>query len=169
MTLIGATVVGIHIPLMIGPIVGLLSAEDRDSNVLPAIFLTQPSLDGLQLSRIGLGTAVTFVVVLNSSLIGDVTHRVGFLGIGVAAAASTTIVPVVALLVARLAGDRAQALAIVKTMSVVFYIPVIAEYAPGPLRAGAERHSLDVAAADLVGPTPLRWSSLLPRASGSQL
>lgn len=121
---IWAFVLVIHVPVVIGTLVGLLWAEDRDAGLLPALATVPASLHTLAAYRLGaaaLATALTLTALL---LLAGVSPAAGVPGLAATAAAGGIAATVPAALTATLARDRVQAVAVMKAMSVPLYLPV---------------------------------------------
>lgn len=132
--LIWALLLVLHTPITFGALTGLLLLEDRDEHLLPVIAATPASLMALLGYRLGV-TAIATVVALAVSLpVAGVTHDAGALGhVGaIIAAAAFSAVP--ALLMAALAGNRVQGVAVMKIVGLPLYLPLASWLLPGEMR-----------------------------------
>lgn len=119
-----AFVLAVHVPVIVGSLVGLLWSEDRDAGVLPALALTPAGLGTLVAYRLGAAMAVGAVAVAGCLLLAGVAPAAGGVGLAATALAGGIVAAVPAALVGAFARDRVQAVVVLKAMTVPLYAPV---------------------------------------------
>ncbi len=122
--LVWAFVLVVHTPTMFGAIAGLLFLEDRDAGLLPAIKITRPSLPVLLTYRLAATALVTAAMVVIALPLAGAHHRLGTLGVTATAVAAAAVSTVPAMLLATLAHDRVQGMALMKAISLPLYLPL---------------------------------------------
>jgi hypothetical protein len=127
-----AFVLVLHTPAMFGALTGLLFCEDRDAGLLPAVALTRASLRTLLVYRLGATMAVTALAVVAGLGIAGAEHAAGPSGILATAVVAGAAAVVPALLLATLARDRVQAMALTKVMGIPLYLPLAWWFVDGP-------------------------------------
>jgi hypothetical protein len=130
--LIWAFVLVVHTPVMFGAMTGLLFLEDRDAGLFPALATTRATLSTLvsyRLASTGVATATLVMLALPLAGAHQPAGIVGLVATGLAAGAVAT---VPAMLLASLARDRVQGMALTKAMSVPLYVPLAWWFADGP-------------------------------------
>ena len=132
--LVWALLLVLHTPMVFGALTGLLLLEDRDEHRLPVIAATRSSLATLLGYRLGTTAAATAAALALSLPLAEVTHHAGASGLlGVLlAAAALSAVP--ALLMAALAGNRVQGMAVMKIIGLPLYLPLASWFLPGAAR-----------------------------------
>jgi hypothetical protein len=123
-----------HTPLIFGTLTGLLLLEDRDARLLPAIATTRASVVTLLAYRLAATAACTAIGLAVGFVVAGVDHAVGTAGLlaVVVAAAAVSMVP--ALLMAALASNRVQGVAVMKIFGLPLYLPLASWFIEGPLR-----------------------------------
>jgi len=116
-------VMAVHVPVTLGAVVGLLFLEDRDAGVLPAVAVTRAGLTTLVVYRLTAAVVVGAVGVLAGVAIGGVSTS-GIGGVVALAAAGGAVATVPATLLATVARDRVQGMALLKVIAVPLYAPV---------------------------------------------
>jgi hypothetical protein len=132
--LIWALLLVLHTPITFGALTGLLLLEERDEHLLPVIATTQASLATLLGYRLGATATATAAALAVSLPVAGVVHDAGALGlVGVViAAAAFSAVP--ALLMAALARNRVQGVAVMKIVGLPLYLPLASWFLPGAVR-----------------------------------
>jgi hypothetical protein len=122
-----------HTPLIFGTLTGLLLLEDRDARLLPAIATTRASVVTLLAYRLAATAACTAIGLAVGFVVAGVDHAVGTAGLFavVVAAAAVSMVP--ALLMAALASNRVQGVAVMKIFGLPLYLPLASWFIEGPL------------------------------------
>jgi hypothetical protein len=128
----------LHTPLMFGSMVGLLFLEDRDARLLPVLATTRASIATLVAYRIGALVLATAVMLPIGFAIAGVTHPAGWLGLAATVIAAAALAPVPAVAMATLAPNRAAGMALMKVISLPFYLPLAAWFIglPGAVAFG---------------------------------
>ncbi len=122
--LVWAFVLVVHTPAMFGAVTGLLFLEDRDAGLLPAITLTRPSLPVLLAYRLITTALVTTAMVAVALPLAGAQHPLGVRGAIATALAAGAVSTVPAMLLATLAHDRVQGMALMKAISLPLYLPL---------------------------------------------
>jgi hypothetical protein len=123
-----------HTPLVFGTLTGLLLLEDRDARLLPAIATTRASVITLLAYRLAGTAACTAIGLAVGFVVAGVDHAAGVAGLFavVVAAAAVSMVP--AMLMAALAANRVQGVAVMKIFGLPLYLPLASWFIDGPLR-----------------------------------
>lgn len=121
LSLAWAFVLVVHTPLMIGAVSGLVFLEDRDAGVLPAVKVTHWSLPGLVTWRMAITAGITVAAVLVGVPVAGAVPSGGWLGVLASAVSAGVLSTTVAMLLASLARDRVQGMAVMKVMGLPFY------------------------------------------------
>ena len=132
--LIWALLLVVHTPISFGALTGLLLLEDRDEHLLPVIAATRASVLTLLCYRLGVTAAATAIALAISLPLAGVVHpagATGFLGVVVAAAAFSA---VPALLMAAVASNRVQGVAVMKVIGLPLYLPLASWFMTGSAR-----------------------------------
>ena len=119
-----AFVLVVHTPVMFGAVAGLLFLEDRDAGLLPAVILTRASLVTLLAYRLTALVLVTSAAVAVGVVVAGAEHEAGAAGVFVSATAAGVVASVPAMLLATVARDRIQGMALMKAMGVPLYLPL---------------------------------------------
>lgn len=122
--LVWAFLLVVHTPTMFGAIAGLLFLEDRDAGLLPAITITRPSLPVLLTYRLAATALVTATMVVISLPLAGAHHPLGTLGMTATAVAAAAVSTVPTMLLATLARDRVQGMALMKAIGLPLYLPL---------------------------------------------
>lgn len=122
--LVWAFVLVVHTPTMFGAVTGLLFLEDRDAGLLPAITITRPSLPVLLTYRLSATALVTAAMVAIALPLAGAHHPLGAHGAIATAVAAAAVSTVPAMLLATLARDRVQGMALMKAISLPLYLPL---------------------------------------------
>ncbi len=122
--LVWAFVLVVHTPIMIGGIVGLLLLEDADAGLLPAVACTPAGRRSLLTYRLGVCVALSATTVVVAVPVAGAVHPAGWAGVALTAVATAAVSIVPALLLATVASDRLQGMAVFKTMSLPWYAPL---------------------------------------------
>jgi fluoroquinolone transport system permease protein len=132
--LIWALLLVFHTPITFGALTGLLLLEDRDEHLLPVIATTRASLATLLGYRLGATATATAAALALSLPVANVSHDAGAPGLGgvVIAAAAFSAVP--ALLMAALAANRVQGVAVMKIVGLPLYLPLASWFLPDAVR-----------------------------------
>jgi fluoroquinolone transport system permease protein len=130
--LIWAFVLVIHTPVMFGAMTGLLFLEDRDAGLLPALATTRSSLTTLLAYRLAATGVVTTLFVMLALPLAGAHHPAGVVGVIATALAAGAVATVPAMLLASLARDRVQGMALVKAIGVPLYLPLAWWFVDGP-------------------------------------
>lgn len=127
-----ALVLVIHAPTMIGAVAGLLFLEDRDAGLLPVVATTRASLDTLLTYRLGSTAAVAAIAVAVGLPVAGARPGAGLVGglATVMVAGGVAVVP--ALLLATVARDRVQGMALFKVLGLPLYVPLAWWFVDGP-------------------------------------
>ncbi len=122
--LLWAFVLVVHTPTMFGAVTGLLFLEDRDAGLLPAITTTRPSLPVLLTYRLTATALITGAMVTGALALAGAQHPLGVPGVIATAVAAAAVSTVPAMLLATLAHDRVQGVALMKAISLPLYLPL---------------------------------------------
>jgi fluoroquinolone transport system permease protein len=122
--LVWAFLVVVHIPTMFGAVTGLLFLEDRDAGLLPAITTTRPSLPVLVAYRLATTALITGAMVVIALQLARAHHPLGTAGTIATSLAAAAVSTVPAMLLATLAHDRVQGMALMKVISLPLYLPL---------------------------------------------
>ncbi len=122
--LVWAFVLVVHTPIMIGGIVGLLLLEDADAGLLPALACTPAGRRSLLIYRLGVCVALSATAVVVAVPVAGAVHPAGWAGVAFTAVATAAVSIVPALLLAVVANDRLQGMAVFKAMSLPWYAPL---------------------------------------------
>ncbi len=136
----------IHTPVIFGALSGLLLLEDRDAGLLGPVAVTRATVATLVAYRLAasvLATALALGLSLPVAAVGHPAGVAGYVSTAVAAGAAS-VVP--ALLIAAVARNRVQGVAVMKVMSLPLYLPIAAWFAGAPARW-------------LLAPVPTAWAA----------
>lgn len=122
--LVWAFVLVVHTPTMFGAVTGLLFLEDRDAGLLPAITATRPSLSVLLAYRLAATALITGAMVAIAIPLAGANHPLGTAGTIATSLAAAAVSTVPAMLLATLAHDRVQGMALMKAISLPLYLPL---------------------------------------------
>ncbi|MBY5161448.1 hypothetical protein [Salsipaludibacter albus] len=123
-------VVVVHTPVMLGAVAGLAFCEDRDARVLPAVATTRASLVTLLAVRSGIVvTLATAAVAIGLPLSGG-QHPLGIVGTLSTALVAGTCALVPMTVLAAVARDRVQGIALLKAITLPLYLPLAAGFVP---------------------------------------
>jgi len=122
--LVWAFVLVVHTPTMFGAVTGLLFLEDRDAGLLPAITTTRPSLPVLLAYRLATTALITGAMVAIALPLAGAHHPLGTAGTIATSLAAAAVSTVPAMLLATLAHDRVQGMALMKAISLPLYLPL---------------------------------------------
>ena len=122
--LVWAFVLVVHTPTMFGAVTGLLFLEDRDAGLLPAITITRSSLPVLLGYRLAATALVTGAMVAIALPLAGAHHPLGVPGAIATAVAAAAVSTVPAMLLATLARDRVQGMALMKAIGLPLYLPL---------------------------------------------
>lgn len=115
------------VPFLFGSLLGLLLLDDRDDGILTALRVTPVSLGGYAGYRAGLACALTAVVLvpaLPASGLLTVTLPAALPAI----ALSALLAPLPAFLLAGLAANKVEGMAVLKAMGLPLFAPVLAGF-----------------------------------------
>lgn len=129
---IWAFVLMIHVPVMLGTVTGLLFLEDRDAELFPALAVTPAGLRTVLTYRLGATALAASIAVAVGSALAAVPHEAGAAGVVAIAIAGGAVAVVPAVLLAALAQDRVQGMALAKVLTVPLYLPVAWWFVDGP-------------------------------------
>jgi fluoroquinolone transport system permease protein len=132
--LIWALLLVFHTPVTFGALTGLLLLEERDEHLLPVIAATRASLATLLGYRLGATAAVTAIALAVSMPLAGVTHHAGATGLFGVVAAAAVFSAVPALLMAGLASNRVQGVAVMKIIGLPLYLPLASWFLPEAAR-----------------------------------
>lgn len=124
----------VHTPVIFGAVAGLLLLEDRDAGLLPSIATTRAStatLLGYRLAATAICTTVGLAIALP---LAGVRHPAGAIGVLVVVVGAAAVSTVPAMLMAAMATNRVQGVAVMKMLGLPLYLPVAAFFVDGPLR-----------------------------------
>lgn len=124
----------VHTPVIFGSVTGLLLLEDRDAGLLPAIATTRAStatLLGYRLAATAICTAVGLGIALP---LAGARHPAGVIGVLAVIAGAAALSTVPAALMAALAANRVQGVAVMKMLGLPLYLPVASFFTEGSLR-----------------------------------
>ncbi|QBI19890.1 hypothetical protein ER308_10185 [Egibacter rhizosphaerae] len=141
-----AFVVAIHVPVIVGSLVGLLWSEDRDAGLLPVLALTPAGLRVVAAYRLGAAMVAGALAVAAVLLLAGAAPGAGVSGLVATAAAGGVVAAVPVALVGGFARDRVQAVALLKATTVPLYLPVAWWF-------------LDTPGAWLLGVVPTAWAA----------
>jgi fluoroquinolone transport system permease protein len=127
-----ALVLVVHTPVMLGAIAGLLFLEDRDAGLLPVLATTRASLSTLLTYRLGATAAGTAVLVVAAVPLAGAHHPAGTVGVVATGLAAGAVATVPAMVLATLARDRVQGMALTKAMGLPLYLPLAWWFVDGP-------------------------------------
>ena len=130
---ISAFILAIHVPVIVGSLVGLLFLEDRDAGLLPSLSTTPAGIRTVVAYRLAAGTLAATIAVVLAILISGTTHPAGSAGIAATALAGGAVAGVPAVLLGAFGRDRAQGMALVKMMTVPLYAPAAWWLVDGPI------------------------------------
>ena len=130
---ITAFVLAIHIPTILGLLVGLLFLEDRDAGLLPTLAVTPAGVGTLIAYRLTALAAAVVVVVPIATLIAGIRHPAGVPGVAALALAGGFVASVPAMLLAAYGRDRAHGMVLTKVITLPLYLPVAWWYVDSPL------------------------------------
>lgn len=121
------------VPAMLGAIVGLMLLDERDEGTLPALHATPLGLRRYAAYRVLMPMLFGVIYVyLGIALTGLVTMPwLAFLPVALMTALEA---PLVAFLLASLAGNKVEGLAYIKGLNLLFFVPVVAWFVPFPWR-----------------------------------
>lgn len=122
--LVWAFVLVVHTPTMFGSVTGLLFLEDRDAGLLPAITTTRASLPVLLAYRLATTALITGAMVAIALPLAGAHHPLGTAGTIATSLAAAAVSTVPAMLLATLAHDRVQGMALMKAISLPLYLPL---------------------------------------------
>ncbi|MBW3590452.1 MAG: hypothetical protein KY393_01145 [Actinobacteria bacterium] len=129
---IAAFVLAIHVPVILGSMAGLLFLEDRDSGLLPAIAVAPAALRTLVVYRMAATMLATALAVAGGMWVAGVGHPAGGVGVAATAATGAAVATVPAVILAGVARDRVQGMALMKAITVPLYLPVAWWFVAGP-------------------------------------
>ncbi len=130
--LIWAFVLVAHTPVMFGAMTGLLFLEDRDAGLFPAIATTRSTLSTLLAYRLAATSVATAALVMLALPIAGAHHPAGIVGVVATGFAAGALATVPAMLLASLATDRVQGMALTKAIGVPLYLPLAWWFIDGP-------------------------------------
>jgi len=126
---IAACLVALLVPNAMGIVLGFQLVEEKDEGSLVAVAVTPMSLDQYFLYRATLYALVSIpLVVVLHELLGVVSLPLGELTL--VALVSTPIVPLMALIIAGLAGNQVEAFAVAKGAGILFTGPLASFFIP---------------------------------------
>jgi len=119
------------VPVLLGAVIGFLLLDERDEGALAAVRVApiSPSLYGAARTAVPMAMSLAFAFAVVAGL-GFV--RVPAAGLLAAALLAATEAPIVALLMASVARNKVEGLALAKGIGFLFLAPVIAWFAPAP-------------------------------------
>lgn len=129
---IAAFVLAIHVPVILGSMAGLLFLEDRDCGLLPAIAVTPAALRTLVLYRMAATMLAAALAVAGGMWVAGIGHPAGGVGVAATAATGAAVATVPAAVLAGVARDRVQGMALMKAITVPLYLPVAWWFVDGP-------------------------------------
>ena len=126
---IAACLVALLVPNAMGIVLGFQLVEEKDEGSLVAVAVTPMSLDQYFLYRATLYALVSIpLVVVLHELLGVVSLPLGELTL--VALVSTPIVPIMALIIAGLAGNQVEGFAVAKGAGILFTGPLASFFIP---------------------------------------
>lgn len=137
-------------PMLAGVVVGFLLLDLRDDGVLAALRVGPPGLRGYLLYRLALPTAAGVLLAPALFLIAGLPAG-GPLGLALVSLGAAPVAALYALLLGALAQNKVQGIALLKLSGVLFVLPALARYAPGPWQ-------LPLALAPTYWPARLLWA-----------
>ncbi len=152
----------IHTPVVLGSLAGLLLLEDRDAGLFGPLTVTRATVATLLAYRLAATALATTVALALSLPLAAVAHPAGVAGHLSTAVAAGFVSVVPALLMAAVAGNRVQGVAVMKALSLPLYLPIAAWFVSAPARW-------------LFAPAPTAWAAWAawattpPRAVGMAL
>ena len=129
---VAAFVLALHLPVMVGTVVGLLFLEDRVAGLLPPLAVTPAGTGTLAAYRLATAGLVAAAAVVVGTVIAGTGHLAGAAGVAATAVAGAAVATVPATLLATFGRDRVQGMALVKAMGVPLYAPIAWWYVSGP-------------------------------------
>lgn len=130
-TLIVSYLILVMVPMFVGMVIGFLLIEERDDDTLTAMMITPMSLNQLVGYRVLLAAVISFLAITVFVPLTNIIMMPFSLLILVALFASLN-APVTALLFFAIAKDKVQAFGVLKVLSTLNVIPVIAFFVPEP-------------------------------------
>lgn len=121
------------LPFLFGSLMGLLMLDQRDEGVLTALRVTPVSLRGYTLYRSALATTLTGVALLAALPVSGLL-TVSLVAALPAVALSALLAPLPALLLAGLAANKVEGMAVLKAMGLPLFSPVVAGVIDAPWR-----------------------------------
>lgn len=132
--LIAAVLLVLHTPVIFGTLAGLLLLEDRDAGLLAPLETTRAGIRTLVGYRLAATVVVTSVTLALTLPLAGVTHAAGLAGWLLTAVAAGAVSVVPALLLAALARNRVQGVAVMKLIGLPLYLPLGAWFVTGAVR-----------------------------------
>lgn len=118
-------------PLLTGMISGLLLVDEADDHVLPALAVTPPGRRGFLIHRLLSPCIWSFLVLLPVPLLSGLAVNIPFYKLIPILVLSSFAAPVEALIIAVLAKNKIEAMAIGKMTGILFIAPFITWFVPG--------------------------------------
>lgn len=119
-------------PLLTGMISGLLLVDEADDHVLPALAVTPPGRRGFLIHRLVSPCIWSFLVLLPVPLLSGLPVEISFYKMIPILILSSFAAAMEALIIAVLAKNKIEAMAIGKMTGILFMAPFIAWFVPGP-------------------------------------
>ncbi|CAN5874120.1 hypothetical protein BH23ACT10_BH23ACT10_34290 [soil metagenome] len=121
----------LHTPVIFGSLAGLLLLEDRDAGLFGPLSVTRATIATLLGYRLTTTVAVTTITLACSLALTGVSHPAGIVGHLSTAIAAGAVSVVPALLMAALADDRVQGVAVMKMIGLPLYLPIATWFLTG--------------------------------------
>lgn len=121
-----------HFPVIFGALTALLFLEDRDAGLMPALAVTPAGVASLVAYRLAATVGVTGFAVAGGMGLAGANHPAGWVGVLAVAAAGGCVATVPVVVLASLAKDRVQGMALMKVITLPFYLPVAWWFVDGP-------------------------------------
>lgn len=121
-----------HLPVIFGALTALLFLEDRDAGLMPALAVTPAGVASLVAYRLAAAAVVTGLAVGGGMALAGAKHPAGWVGVLAVAAAGGCVAAVPVVVLASLAKDRVQGMALMKVITLPLYLPVAWWFVDGP-------------------------------------
>lgn len=121
-----------HLPVIFGALTALLFLEDRDACLMPALAVTPAGVSTLVAYRLVATAAITALAVAGGMVLAGANHPAGWIGVLAVAVAGGCVGAVPVVVLASLAGDRVQGMALMKAITLPLYLPIAWWFVEGP-------------------------------------
>ncbi|MBT7781304.1 MAG: hypothetical protein HN741_00110 [Anaerolineae bacterium] len=119
------------VPYLAGLVIGFLLLDQRDDGTLTALQVTPLSLNGYLIYRLTMPMLVSIVMTLVAAPLSGVVN-VGIVQLLLTAICAAPLAPIFALLLATLAQNKVQGLAVTKVSGIILIPPMIAYFINAP-------------------------------------